>query len=232
MTRLRDLLLSQFHRSLRLQALADRIDDMYSRWITMLRRIFLMSDIDTATGYWLDMIGKIVGRQRYIQGLRKNYFGFSENEDRGFDVAPFWSGYPDTIIYTGTADDQLYRKLLWAQVVYNHGNVSIAGLVRGLSRVFDGATVRVTENGNAHVRVSIGKRLSRDEKTLLKRMPICVGAGIEVEVDDVPMLFGFIEQRYYGFDAAPFWDGIGVPARNVQVAAIQTNWAAATITIN
>jgi len=125
-------------------------------------------------------------RQRYIECLRKNYFGFVENEDRGFDIAPFWSGYPDTVIYTGVADDQLYRKLLRAQVVYNHGNVGIAGLVRGLSRVFDGATVRVTENGNAHVRVSIGRRLTRDEKTLLTRMPICVGAGIEAEIDDVP----------------------------------------------
>ncbi|WP_419636772.1 DUF2612 domain-containing protein, partial [Thiolapillus sp.] len=72
---LRDLLLSQFHASPRLRALVDQAGDIHTRWMWMLKRIFLMSDIDTATGHWLDVIGRIVGRQRYIQGLRKNYFG-------------------------------------------------------------------------------------------------------------------------------------------------------------
>ncbi len=230
--RLRDLLLSQFHASPRLRALIDQAGDIHTRWMWMLKRIFLMSDIDTATGHWLDVIGKIVGRQRYIQGLRKNYFGFSENQDESFDQAPFWSGYPDSIIYTGIADDQLYRKLLWAQVVYNRGNVSIAGLTRGLSRVFDGATVQVTENGDARVRVRIGRRLDRDEKTLLKRMPICVGAGIEVIVDDVPFWFGFSEQRYYGFDVGPFWTGEGTPSRNASISSVQSAFTAAKISVN
>ena len=229
--RLRDLLLSQFYESRSLTALVDRIDDIYSRWIFMLRDILLMSDIDRASGYWLDMIGKIVGRNRYIEGLRKNYFGFSENDDSTFGEAPFWSGYPDTIVYTGTADDQLYRKLLWAQVAYNSGNVTIAGLVYGLSRVFDNAPVHVVSSGDAQIRARIRRRLTRDEKTLLGQMPICVGAGIEISIVDIDTYFGFSEQRYFGFDEAPFWDGEGKPSRNALADDIRIALAAATVTI-
>ena len=98
--------------------------------------------------------------------------------------------------------------------------------------MFDGATVQITENGDARVRVRIGRRLDRDEKTLLKRMPICVGAGIEVVVDDVPFWFGFSEQRYYGFDVGPFWTGAGTPARNASISSVQSAFAAAKISIN
>lgn len=229
--RLRDLLLSQFHESWILTTLVDRIDDIHIRWIGMLHELMLMSDINRPVGYWLDMIGKIVGRNRYIDGFRKNYFGFSENNDKSFGIAPFWSGYPDGVVYTSTVDDLLYRKLLWAQVAYNSGNVTIAGLVYGLSRVFDNAPVHVVSSAGAHVRVRIRRHLTVGEKTLLGKMPVCIGAGIEVDINDFDEFFGFSEQRYFGFDEGTFWDGEGKPSRNALANDVRIALTAATVTI-
>lgn len=86
-------------------------------------------DVDTTTGEWLDIIGRIVQLPRRVPNVVvKNYFGFSDNENAGsfgdlFVVidngAPFYdansSQYGEYEL-----DDETYRRLLKVKIAQNN----------------------------------------------------------------------------------------------------------------
>lgn len=78
-------------------------------------------DLDSAIGSQLDIIGKIVGISRNVEGvIPKIFFGFDGNVNaRGFGLAPFYT--TDQAQYTDTQlSDSDYRFFIRIKIAKNH----------------------------------------------------------------------------------------------------------------
>lgn len=84
-------------------------------------------DLDSAVGAQLDIIGKIVGISRNIEGvIPKTFFGFDDNVNaRGFSLAPFYT--LDQQKYTDTQlSDSDYRFFIRIKIAKNHAKATMA----------------------------------------------------------------------------------------------------------
>lgn len=84
-------------------------------------------DLDLAVGTQLDIIGKIVGISRNIEGvIPKIFFGFDDNVNaRGFSLAPFYT--LDQQKYTDTQlSDSDYRFFIRIKIAKNHAKATMA----------------------------------------------------------------------------------------------------------
>lgn len=95
-------------------------------------------DIDTASGYGLDVWGRIVGVTRVLNVPGAvQYFGFNEADDDdivGFNQAPFYSGQANTSNYSLT--DEAFRTLIFAKALANITNGSIQSISQILMNLF------------------------------------------------------------------------------------------------
>lgn len=89
-------------------------------------------DIDSASGKWLDVIGRIVGMPRLaIDSTKLDIFGFDGDiTNFGFDVGVFTDG----VYGTGNVDssDLIYKRMIRAKVLKNVSNCSIPDLVKSI----------------------------------------------------------------------------------------------------
>ena len=95
----------------------------------------------TATGWGLDVWGRIVGVNRIVQVASSEYLGFQEANDGSGTSQPFGQG----IFYTGTnatsnyaLTDEWYRKLIFAKAQANISSGSISSLNSILMSIFSG----------------------------------------------------------------------------------------------
>lgn len=96
-------------------------------------------NIETATGWGLDVWGRIVGVGR-VQKVPSSYFlGFKEADDGSGTARPFEDG----ILYAGTSDtsnyalsDDAFRKLIYARAAANISRGSIADMNAILMTLF------------------------------------------------------------------------------------------------
>jgi hypothetical protein len=97
----------------------------------------LQWNIDTAIGYGLDVIGRIVGVTRTLSisgGIA--YFGFQEAGALGFGQAPFFSGEPVTTSFN--LSDTSFRTVLNAKMLANISDGSIPSINAILLALFPG----------------------------------------------------------------------------------------------
>jgi hypothetical protein len=100
---------------------AANIDDFYTK----------MWNVQTAQGYGLDVIGRIVGVTRVITISGGTYFGFTGPtgtpspgySGQGFNQAPFYFDQPTTSNYA--LSDAAFRTLIYAKMLVNIGNQSV-----------------------------------------------------------------------------------------------------------
>lgn len=126
--------LSQYSNSTRLLNLLSLID----QWISPDANFELfynrLWNIDTATGYGLDVWGRIIGVKRTVRLLGEMPFGFYEATDRAaLDLGPFWEANIPEINYE--LDDDTYRRVILTKAAYNitdGGIPSINALMRHL----------------------------------------------------------------------------------------------------
>lgn len=84
-------------------------------------------DLDNAVGKQLDIIGKIVGISRNVEGvIPKIFFGFDDNINaKGFSLAPFYTG--DQAKYTDTQlSDSDYRFFIRMKIAKNHAKATMS----------------------------------------------------------------------------------------------------------
>lgn len=97
-------------------------------------------NIDTATGYGLDVWGRIVGVSRTLQVAGdRDYFGFDEATDlsaKPFNVAPFYVG--DKLSSNFDLPDDPYRILILAKAFANVSDGSIPSINKILRSLFLG----------------------------------------------------------------------------------------------
>ncbi|MCX5617042.1 DUF2612 domain-containing protein [Bombella sp. TMW 2.2559] len=112
-------------------------------------------DPTTATGWGLDVWGRIVGVQRVQKVSQPEFFGFDEAEDGSGSARPFEDG----IFYAGKSitenyalTDEAFRKLIFAKAAANISNGSIADINRILMQLFggDGRLIYISEGTAAN----------------------------------------------------------------------------------
>lgn len=158
--------------------------------------------IDTATGSMLDIIGKIVGQERFVnEATLDKYFTFLG--------VPFGKGYSDTLDRTSGGEyrdalereegvsieltDSEYRTFILTKIFKNNTNCTPNEFIEFFSFVLDAAEVRIEELGNARVKALVIGSFTEFQETILffykqslgfdiAFFPKPVGVGVEIEV--------------------------------------------------
>lgn len=92
-----------------------------------------MLNIDTATGYALDLVGRHVGFPReQAQAIFKTYFAFTQAENKlGFGKGEFYR-YKDALKGSFYLNDYDYRFLIKAKIIKNYQNGTLENIVKSL----------------------------------------------------------------------------------------------------
>ena len=168
-------------------------------------------NFETASGYGLDIWGRIVGIGRKIKDVpsSEQYLGFepqgavNEQADT-FNNATFYAEGSGGGTYI--LEDAAYRLLINTKAMANVGTGSLAALNQQLHHLMPDAAVGVLNVGPMKIRIYVQSYLQIYEKNLLLRgdlPPIPAGVGFELlQVD--PFTFGFYGSGLQGFGAGVF----------------------------
>ena len=141
-------------------------------------------DIYTAQGYWLDLLGLIIGQGRDVpDAIPIQFFGFVDTPFAlGFGEARFWDGQESLTASSILADPE-YRIVLLAKIGFNYADVTLTGITESLSIIFQTDDLTVTNNGTANIDIFIGKTLTITEQNLINVLDLLPrAAGISVNV--------------------------------------------------
>lgn len=131
-------IISQYANSPTITSLIEDFDAYFSQTQNSDNFIDFMRDLSTASGYGLDVWGKVVGVSRtlHIVGSQK-YFGFDEAtiiSADPFGQSPFYAGSPLTSNFD--LSDSAYRTLIIAKALANISDGSIKSINQILLRLF------------------------------------------------------------------------------------------------
>jgi len=151
---------------------------------TFFQNIF---DIETASGYGLDVWGRIVGIDRYLpMADTENWFGFFEADFEPFDQCPMWDGRRNE--WSKPLGDDEYRTLILWKALANISTADAYSLNNLLQELFVGKEIFVQESYDI-------KTIGVDEYLNYPNAQIYQDT------------FGFGEADYEPFNQAPLWDG-------------------------
>lgn len=122
----------------------------------------LVFNVDTASGYGLDVWGRIVGVSRVLRlPTGSDYFGFTPGnvDAHSFGEAPFFGGGTLTVNFSLT--DGAYRRLILAKALANICDGSIPAINQILINLFgDYGNCYVTDGGDMTMTYTFGSTLS------------------------------------------------------------------------
>jgi hypothetical protein len=173
--------------------------------------------IETADGFQLNILGAIVGQSRVIiEGSIFTYFGFLGNpsSDSFGDINNASLGSPfaslDTVL-TGNRSltDDEYRLFIKARIVKNISNSTPEDIIAQYQYLFNTPQI-IFEDGNTEYTISIGKKLTPNDKALINNTDIISKtAGVRVNYKasyDYNRFFGFkgvINSKGFGSTTSP-----------------------------
>lgn len=153
-------------------------------------------NIDVAEKWHLDFIGSLVGQKRLLIGFNTEpYFGFEgsyQSETFGAGELPFVGGYWNSRSYFDTStsrtlEDDEYRRMIKARVIYNSSNCVCNDLLEVINLITNRTdnTVQTISHGNIRIK-------TRDTSGLLAYfidrlqledniLPIAAGVGITLQ---------------------------------------------------
>lgn len=168
--------------------------------------------IDTAEGINLDILGSIVGQSRvFIDAEIFEYFGFADNP-----VAQSFGSVDDVSVggrfitigepTTGLRElsDDEYRTFIRARIARNSTSSTPEDIISQIRFIFDSPLVLFVD-GNTQYTISIGRKLSLNEKAILTNTDIIPKtAGVNgVYVTE------FDSNNFFGFQGVPNSGGFG-----------------------
>ncbi len=229
-----------------IESFSDAID-LTEDWDSFFSNIF---DIDTAFGFGLDLLGRIVRVARNVQvTVPRNYFSF-DDPARGFDNADapvFGPTSSETSSVQISLSDDDYRSLLLAKAALNIGVATSPGITAILNVFFAkfGAKIFVneaTEQPLSFLICQAGTQLSVLTLAILQGAlgvrPAGVGVAYALTTGNGP-LFGFDMENDYvsGFDvgyidASPTTYLAMMPAYNVSLASFVVHIGGLSYVIN
>lgn len=141
MEELRNTILAQYANSPRLLSLIESFNQAADPAPLIERFLTNVWDPTTATGWGLDVWGRIVGVPRTLHIIPQDYWGFAEAEDLYGTSRPFNDGmfYQDGALNARfILPDTTYRRLIFAKAAANITNGAIADMNRLLMILFAG----------------------------------------------------------------------------------------------
>jgi Protein of unknown function (DUF2612) len=168
-------------------------------------------NIDTASGFGLDIIGRIVGAPRIIKiPMSSSFFGFAP-DSTGFGNSPFWDGYAwGNTEANYSLTDGVYRNLILVKMLTNITSTTVVGL-NGLidtllSTMFNGrGAAYLADLGSMQMRYIFEFTLTDSEIAMLTQngiLPRPAGVQSSLFAHELPY-FGFALDNV-GFDQSPF----------------------------
>jgi len=166
-------------------------------------------DIDTASGYALDLVGRHVGIKRVLsQAIAKEFFGFLESDSSlAFDVGEFYQ-YGDSLNATVRLNDDDYRFFIKAKILKNYQNGTSEFIVDSI-RYLLGGTGNAIDNLDMTMHVIVNReQLNSIKLYAIKNLdilarPVGVLYRFLVITNNTP--FGFYRaHRAYGFGIGKF----------------------------
>lgn len=181
-----DTVISQYANSPTITQLIENFDAYFDQTQNSDNFIDFMRDLSTATGYGLNVWGKVVGVSRtlHIVGSQK-YFGFDEATPLSadpFGQSPFFSGNPLTSNFD--LSDDAYRILILAKALANISDGSIKTINQLLLNLFPNrGNAYATDGLNMTMTYSFGFVLTPVELAIVSQsgvLPRPVGVAATV----------------------------------------------------
>lgn len=166
-------------------------------------------NIDTATGYALDLVGRHIGVSRVLPtAIAKEYFGWLEDDSSlSFGVGEFYR-YGDALSASVVLNDNDYRFFIRAKITKNYQNGTIENIVKSIQFVV-GNNSNVIDIQNMTMNIIVNSdNLNSLTLYAISKMDILVRpVGVMYEytvlVNDKP--FGFAHDNgSYGFNIGKF----------------------------
>lgn len=166
-------------------------------------------NIDTATGYALDLVGRHVGVSRVLPtAIAKEYFGWLEDDSAlSFGIGEFYR-YGDALSASVVLNDNDYRFFIRAKITKNYQNGTIENIVKSIQFVV-GNNSNVIDIQNMTMNIIVNSdNLNSLTLYAISKMDILVRpVGVMYEytvlVNDKP--FGFAHDNgSYGFNIGKF----------------------------
>lgn len=224
MKNVRDTILTQFAASQNIRSLIESFNTTMDREEFSDELLTAIWDVSTATGYGLDVWGKIVGVSRLLNVPQQaTYFGFdealisaSDDSPKPFNEAPFFEGLQLTS--TVRLADDGYRKLIMAKAMANITDCTIPTLNNALNYLFgEEGSAFVAITGVMTINYVFDFNLSPVEwAILLNSNAIAKPAGVSVNIMslDFDNTFGFAEANLQPFDSGTFFPDSGIQNAN------------------
>lgn len=202
-------LITAFHRGKpKFTSMIRSITDPLVADISLLRRLPLVFDLDTAVGAQLDVDGEWIGRSRFIRIPIPNVYFSLDDPVRGFDQG-VWRGPYDSDTGVTRLDDETYRTLLRAKIAANHWDGTLSSAKAALDIMFPDGDTKIIMIDNQDMTITLG--VSGTLPSLLFIVLLSQGyiplkpEGVRMEysiVTEPGPLFGFdVDNQYIsGFD--------------------------------
>ena len=166
-------------------------------------------NIDTATGYALDLVGRHVGVSRVLPtAIAKEYFGWLEDDSSlSFGVGEFYR-YGDALSASVVLNDNDYRFFIRAKITKNYQNGTIENIVKSIQFVV-GNNSNVIDIQNMTMNIIVNSdNLNSLTLYAISKMDILVrpvGVMYEYTVLVNDKSFGFAHDNgSYGFNIGKF----------------------------
>jgi len=160
MTGYADLLISQYVTKPKARATVQALADDMARSFTGALSVPDMLDIEHAGGVNLDIIGKITGQDRVLNGaVAREFFAFRGYPDtRGFQVSNAggspWYRHGDTTSASATLTDTEMRVLIKARCIRNFSACTMDDLERACELLFGADRYQVDVLGACHWQIT------------------------------------------------------------------------------
>lgn len=159
-------MLSQFYGKKILQLLLLAYIEEVQELSTAIADLIEKRTINKAEGNQLDIIGKIIGRDREYYNYEQDYW-FASDEDGVSPDSGHWWCYPAEQAVGQQMDDVTYRKWIWLQILENHNLYSAKPEIE--NAIYDGIgeTVGIQRTGMMDADIYVNKNISLTNKRLL-----------------------------------------------------------------
>lgn len=166
-------------------------------------------NIETATGYALDLVGRHIGVSRVLPtAIAKEYFGWLEDDSAlSFGIGEFYR-YGDALSASVILNDNDYRFFIKARITKNYQTGTIENIVKSIQFVVSNhSNVIDIQNMTMNIIVNSDKLNSLTLYAISKMDILVRPAGVMYEhivlVNDTP--FGFAhDNSSYGFNIGKF----------------------------
>lgn len=165
-------------------------------------------NVSTASGYGLDVWGRIVGISRIIPIPAVGFFGFSQASPGsfGFGQAPLYNGQKATTNFS--LSDSAFRLLILVKALSNISASASANYNQILMTLFPGrGNAYISDSNPMQSRLVFEFQLQPFEISILKysgALSPPTGVNFQIMVVDLPNIFGF---KQAGSRMAPFGQG-------------------------